>query len=201
MQTDERKNGGKGTCFEETVPAVRKRGWDLLIWGSVVLFTLLYLSLIFNNNVWTDEIFSVNLFRENFGQIIMDTAEDVHPPLYYFLGRIFRLLFGDSLQVQKILTIIPMSLTLVLGATKIRRFFGNGGFLSFPDFSWLYSLLHGVCGTNPHVLLGAAVCDGLRSCCLGNIQGRQMVFLDHAQCFCGCGRLSALFFLCFRDYY
>ena len=80
MQTDERKNGGKGTCFEETVPAVRKRGWDLLIWGSVVLFTLLYLSLIFNNNVWTDEIFSVNLFRENFGQIIMDTAEDVHPP-------------------------------------------------------------------------------------------------------------------------
>ena len=31
MQTDERKNGGKGTCFEETVPAVRKRGWDLLI--------------------------------------------------------------------------------------------------------------------------------------------------------------------------
>lgn len=126
MQTDERKNGGKGTCFEETVPAVRKRGWDLLIWGSVVLFTLLYLSLIFNNNVWTDEIFSVNLFRESFGQIIMDTAEDVHPPLYYFLGRIFRLLFGDSLQVQKILTIIPMSLTLVLGATKIRRFFGNG---------------------------------------------------------------------------
>ena len=126
MQTDERKNGGKGTCFEETVPAVRKRGWDLLIWGSVVLFTLLYLSLIFNNNVWTDEIFSVNLFRENFGQIIMDTAEDVHPPLYYFLGRIFRLLFGDSLQVQKILTIIPISLTLVLGATKIRRFFGNG---------------------------------------------------------------------------
>ena len=36
MQTDERKNGGKGTCFEETVPSVRKRGWELLIWGSVV---------------------------------------------------------------------------------------------------------------------------------------------------------------------
>ena len=83
MQTDERKNGGKGTCFEETVPAVRKRGWDLLIWGSVVLFTLLYLSLIFNNNVWTDEIFSVNLFRENFGQIIMDTAD-----IFFYLSKL-----------------------------------------------------------------------------------------------------------------
>lgn len=134
MQTDERKHGGKGACFEETASGVRKRSWDLVIWGSVVLFTLLYLSLIFNNNVWTDEIFSVNLFRENFGQIILDTAEDVHPPLYYFLGRMFRLLFGESLQVQKILTLIPVSLTLVLGATKIRRYFGNGVSFLFVIF-------------------------------------------------------------------
>ena len=90
----------------------------ILLWGMVILFTLLYLSLIFNDNVWTDEIFSMNLFADSFAQIIVDTAEDVHPPLYYFLGRIMRLLFGESLQVQKILTIIPMSLTLALEATK-----------------------------------------------------------------------------------
>jgi uncharacterized membrane protein len=45
--------------------------------------------------------------------------------LYYFLGRIFRLLFGDSLQVQKILTLLPMSLTLALGAWKVRQFWGD----------------------------------------------------------------------------
>ena len=84
-----------------------------VLWGMVLLFTLLYLSLIFNDNVWTDEIFSMNLFSEGFAQIVAETAEDVHPPLYYFLGRIARLLFGESLQVQKVLTIIPMSLTLL----------------------------------------------------------------------------------------
>lgn len=86
---------------------------------------MLYLSLIFNNNVWTDEIFSMNLFKEGFGEIVSETAKDVHPPLYYFLGRLFRLLFGESLQVQKVLTLIPMSLTLVLGATKVRKYFGD----------------------------------------------------------------------------
>lgn len=96
-----------------------------VLWGMVLLFTLLYLSLIFNDNVWTDEIFSMNLFSEGFAQIVAETAEDVHPPLYYFLGRIARLLFGESLQVQKVLTIIPMSLTLALGAGKVRRSFGD----------------------------------------------------------------------------
>lgn len=112
---------------------VKKKSWHLpggkqkgiLIWGSVIFFTLLYLSLIFNNNVWTDEIFSMNLFKEGFGEIVSETAKDVHPPLYYFLGRLFRLLFGESLQVQKVLTLIPMSLTLVLGATKVRKYFGD----------------------------------------------------------------------------
>lgn len=112
---------------------VKKKSWHLpdgkqkgiLIWGSVIFFTLLYLSLIFNNNVWTDEIFSMNLFKAGFGEIVSETAKDVHPPLYYFLGRLFRLLFGESLQVQKVLTLIPMSLTLVLGATKVRKYFGD----------------------------------------------------------------------------
>ena len=39
---------------------------------------------------------------------------DVHPPLYYFAARIVRLLAGDSLQAQKLLTIVPMTLTLLL---------------------------------------------------------------------------------------
>ena len=111
----------------------RKKSWFLLngkqkgilIRGSVIFFTLLYLSLIFNNNLWTDEIFSMNLFKVSFREIIAETAKDVHPPLYYFLGRFFRLLFGESLQVQKVLTLLPMSLTLVLGATKVRKYFGD----------------------------------------------------------------------------
>lgn len=38
MQTDERKNGGKGTCFEETVPAVRKRGLGSAYLGEALSY-------------------------------------------------------------------------------------------------------------------------------------------------------------------
>ena len=128
-RTEEMTEAARETSAGGTGDGVRcRKGYrrnGILLWSMVILFTLLYLSLIFNDNVWTDEIFSMNLFADSFAQIIVDTAEDVHPPLYYFLGRIMRLLFGESLQVQKILTIIPMSLTLVPGAGKIRRNFGD----------------------------------------------------------------------------
>lgn len=97
---------------------------SMALWGSVLLFTALYVSLIFNQNVWTDEIFTMKLLREDFAGIIAGTAKDVHPPLYYLIAKTAQLLFGESLQVQKIVTLIPMSLTLALGAGKIRKNFG-----------------------------------------------------------------------------
>ena len=36
----------------------------MLLWGSVLIFTALYISLIFNQNVWTDEIFTMKLLKE-----------------------------------------------------------------------------------------------------------------------------------------
>lgn len=99
--------------------------WSVLIWGSTTVFTLLYVSLIFNQNVWTDEIFTMKLLEGNFREIVEGTVIDVHPPLYYFVAKLAQMIFGKSLQVQKIVTIIPMTLTLVLGATKVRRMFGD----------------------------------------------------------------------------
>lgn len=104
------------------------------IWGSVLFFTLLYLSLIFNQNVWTDEIFTMKLIQGGFADIVTGTAKDVHPPLYYFAAKAAQIIFGGSLQVQKLVTLIPMTLTLVLGATKVRRHFGDA--VSF-FFIWI----------------------------------------------------------------
>ena len=114
----------------------------------------------------------MNLFADSFAQIIVDTAEDVHPPLYYFLGRIMRLLFGESLQVQKILTIIPMSLTLALGAGKIGGISATGPRFFYP-VSGLPALFHDLCGSGAHVFLGAFVCDGLWAGGLGNSEEKQ----------------------------
>ena len=97
-RTEEMTEAARETSAGGTGDGIRcRKGYrrhGILLWGMVILFTLLYLSLIFNDNVWTDEIFSMNLFADSFAQIIVDTAEDVHPPLYYFLGRIMRLVCG-----------------------------------------------------------------------------------------------------------
>lgn len=104
---------------------IKKHWMEGILWGIVAGFTVLYLSLIFNTNIWTDEAFTIQLLKGNFSEIIAGTAEDVHPPFYYLYLKVFTMLFGDSLQVMKIASILPMTATLVLGATIIRKRFGN----------------------------------------------------------------------------
>lgn len=111
-----------------------KRLYTVLIWGIVIGFTGLYVSLIFNHNIWTDEAFTLQLLRENIGGIIDGTARDVHPPLYYLYAKLFKVVFGESLLVQKAAVIVPMTATLILGATVIRKDFGDRASVLFLLF-------------------------------------------------------------------
>lgn len=54
-----------------------------ILWGMVIGITILYISLIFNHNIWTDEAFTLQLLEQNITGILEGTARDVHPPLYY----------------------------------------------------------------------------------------------------------------------
>lgn len=101
------------------------RLFSVCIWGIIILFTGLYISLIFNHNIWTDEAFTLQLLRGNVAEIINGTANDVHPPLYYLYAKLFAVVFGESLIVQKIAAIIPMIATLIIGAGTVRRCFGD----------------------------------------------------------------------------
>lgn len=47
------------------------------------------------------------------------------PPLYYLYLKLFVAFFGNSLIAMKIASVIPLSGTLALGATKIRKLFGD----------------------------------------------------------------------------
>lgn len=67
----------------------------------------------------------MQLLRENVGGIIEGTANDVHPPFYYLYAKLFAVLSHNSLLVQKIAVIIPMVATLVIGATLVRRIWGD----------------------------------------------------------------------------
>lgn len=104
---------------------IKKQGWNLLIWGLISFFALLYISLLFNRNIWTDEAFTLELLQGNYKEIIQGTANDVHPPFYYFYSKIFYDLTNGSLWVQKFISIIPQVATYALIATVFRKKFGS----------------------------------------------------------------------------
>ena len=51
-------------------------------------------TLVFNKSIWYDEVYSLNLVKGNFAQIVSGTAQDVHPPLYYLILKL-GLLIGN----------------------------------------------------------------------------------------------------------
>lgn len=111
--------------FGKLYEKIKKNIWNILIWGTVVFFTILYFSLIFNINATTDEIFSLNMFKMSIRDMLDLTISDVHPPLYYLYGMIFELFSPQNILLQKISTIIPMTGSMVLVATILRKRIGN----------------------------------------------------------------------------
>lgn len=106
----------------------------IAIWSLIIGFTSLYLSLIFNHNIWTDEAFTLQLLKGNIHDIIIGTANDVHPPFYYLYAKLFTFFSEDTLLIQKIASIIPMTATLIIGAISIRSNFGDKAALLFLLF-------------------------------------------------------------------
>ena len=99
---------------------------DFFIVVLITVMTILYVSLIFNRNIWTDEAFTMDLVNSNsITGIIKGTAVDVHPPLYYIIAYIFVAIFGTSFQVYKIVSIVPMILTMLLALIYIKPWFGR----------------------------------------------------------------------------
>lgn len=98
---------------------------QILFWTGCVGYLAIYISLVFNRNVWTDEAYTIQLIRENsFSGMIAETAMDVHPPLYYLLLKVFVTVFGQSITAYKLFSVIPMVLLMVLAWTKVRRNWG-----------------------------------------------------------------------------
>lgn len=122
--------------MQQKINWVKEHIMDILIWGLIAFFTLLYVSLLFNYNIWTDEAFTLQLVHGGLKEIIDGTARDVHPPLYYFYSKLFFDITNESLWVQKFITIIPQVGTYALIATVFRKRFGDvAAFLSLIFFT------------------------------------------------------------------
>ena len=79
---------------------------DLVQVVIILIFGIVCISLSFNNNIWTDEAFTMQILHKSYWGIILGTAIDVHPPLYYMIAKTAQIIFGSSLFVQKILCLV-----------------------------------------------------------------------------------------------
>lgn len=108
-----------------------------LIIGAFAVF-LLYLGRI--SYIWFDESFTMNMVQHSFGEIIELTALDVHPPLYYFLVKLFTMILGFrtiAFHLPSILCILVLLVESLLFfrkyADKRSAFFVVLGFISMPQ--------------------------------------------------------------------
>ena len=87
--------------------------------GAAVL-----ISLTFNNNVWLDEAFTATLVRTDMAGVLERSMADTLPPLYNIILKLTTDIFGYTVPVMKLTSAVPMILTMILGATVVRKRFG-----------------------------------------------------------------------------
>ena len=61
----------------------------------------------------------------DYGSVYYNQTKDVHPPLYYLIAYVFVSIFGTGLKVYKVVSIVPMVLTMLLGLFYIKPKFGE----------------------------------------------------------------------------
>lgn len=84
---------------------------------------LLYNNFI-NRTFWYDEAYTIAMMKYSLSEIWKITAIDVHPPLYYFMLKLFTDVFGDSLFTMRIFSNLGVMACYLLAIFPIRRLFG-----------------------------------------------------------------------------
>lgn len=109
-----------------------RKNQNIIVYGLVIIGTFVYISLVFNNNVWLDEAFTASLVRTDFHGVLQRSMADTLPPLYNILLKVITDIFGYNITVMKLVSVTPMILTMLLSATIVRK---RHGFLTSVIFT------------------------------------------------------------------
>lgn len=112
-----------------------KKVFVYLIPVLIVIFTIIYC---FGRAVWLDEVFSLKLASNGFGDILCIDSTDVHPPLYYFLLRI-GFITGDMLNINsivvgKFVSVLAEIILLFVAIIKVNKKWGRNVSIIFSIF-------------------------------------------------------------------
>ena len=97
----------------------------LFIATGLVVFAIITLWTITKSSVWFDEAFGAYLIRFNFFDIARFTAADVHPPLYYWLLKLWGMLFGNTELGLRSMSMLFGGISIVFGYLLTHRLFNK----------------------------------------------------------------------------
>lgn len=97
----------------------------LLIILGLSVFSAITLFTITKSSIWFDEAFGAYIIRFNFFDIAKYTAFDVHPPLYYWVLKLWSMFFGNSELAIRSMSLLFGGISIVLGYLITNRLFGR----------------------------------------------------------------------------
>jgi len=121
------KNNFMKKIFSRIVSSIqsRPRADYIFVGIALVLFAGLALWNISGASIWFDEAFSAYIIQYNFLDIARYTATDVHPPLFYWLLKIWTFFFGQTELGLRSMSVFFGAVAAVFGYLLTRRLFGR----------------------------------------------------------------------------
>lgn len=99
--------------------------WVLYI-GLILLGICVFIYLDCTNvSIAFDDAYTIRMTQRSFLDILRITSHDVHPPLYYWLLKIYSTVFGYSMHSQRIFSTIGIFATMLLAVFPIRKRLGD----------------------------------------------------------------------------
>lgn len=97
--------------------------WFLLV--GLAVFTVLSLVTITKSSFWFDEAFGAYLIKYNFIDIFRYTATDVHPPLFYWLLKLWSMLFGNGELALRSMSVFFGAIAIFFGYVLTNKLFNK----------------------------------------------------------------------------
>ena len=129
--------------FRNTPPHTQKKlfNQNLIVSKSVflvlILFTIMILSLCFQDTINYDEYFSMQWCRLGWKDLMQKLISDVHPPLYYLILKPLLDLTNENMFCARILSAAAGIVVLWSGSLFMSRHFGKKSALFYACFLYL----------------------------------------------------------------
>ena len=103
---------------------LKKSDW-LFISAALLIFAIISLWTITKSSIWFDEAFGAYLIHFNFIDIARYTATDVHPPLFYWLLKIWSMFFGNSELALRSMSVFFGGIAIIFGYLLANKLFNK----------------------------------------------------------------------------